>query len=246
MFNKRSFWIIFSILVIVSILFLTKYFPEVMTFINLDIKMDRHEALESASQLAEQFDLGPEEYESAALFSNDDMTQIYIELEAGGVERFTEMLKGDLYKPYTWDVRHYAENKTNEVSFYFTPTGEPYGFIEKLPDTLERPSVDENTALDLAEEFATEHWAIDFSNYNLVETKKHEAISGRIDHTFVYERPQMIEEARYRLQITVAGNKVSKILHYMKIPESFMRKYQEMRSANNTIAMAGQIGTPPG
>lgn len=241
MYTKKIFWIIITILIILSVVFLVKYFPQVMTFINLDIKMDRQEALLEAEKLVEELDIGPETHESAAIFSNDNMTQIYIELEAGGVERFNQMIKGSLYKPYTWNVRLFSEGKTNEANVYFTPEGKPYGFDEKLAESYFRESISSDFALEIAQNFITNDWNLDLADYQLVETKNHQTVSGRIDHTFVYERPQKINEARYRMQIVVAGNKVSKLYHYIKIPESFIRKYQEMRSANNTIAMIGQI-----
>ena len=39
----------------------------------------------------------------------------------------------------------------------------------------------------------------------------------------------------------VSGNKVSEIKHYIKIPETFTRRFEEMRSANNTIASTASM-----
>ena len=242
MYKKPIFWIIFTILVILSIFFVLKNFPKVFSFVNLDISMDRKQALEQASIIAEEYDLGPEGYEQAVIFDDDYFTQIYVELEGGGKEVFNEMLKGNLYKPYKWQVRLFRENETKEVKIWFTPAGRIYGFQEKLPETEAGTNISPDSARVIAEIFATEKWNIDLAEFELVEDKKNEVICGRIDHSFVYERPILkIEEARYRLQITISGDKVTEVRHFMKIPEAFHRRYREMRSANNTIASGGMI-----
>jgi len=242
MFKKTTFWIIFVALAIINVFFIIRYFPSVMSFVNLDIKMNRKQALKQASELSHKFDLGPKNYDEAVIFDEDNYTQIYVELEGGGKPAFNEMLKGNLYKPYSWRVRHFKERETKEATFWFTPAGIPYGFFEKLPETEIGKNVSADSARTIAENFAVNIWKINLSEFNLVETKTNEVLSGRIDRTFVYERPdQKINEARYRLRITVSGNKVTQIKNFMKIPEAFGRRYREMRSANNTIATGSMI-----
>ena len=242
MFKKTAFWTIFILISVINIFFIFRYFPKVMSFVNLDIKMSRKQALKKAANLSQKYRLGPQNYDEAAIFDEDTYTQIYVELEGGGKSVFNEMLKGNLYKPYRWEVRHFKEKETNEASFWFTPAGEPYGFSEKLPESLFLKNVSPDSARIIAENFATDIWKINLNDFELAETKTNEVLSGRIDHSFIYERPkEKINEARYRLQITVSGNKVTELKHFMKIPEAFGRRYREMRSANNTIATASLI-----
>ncbi len=67
-------------------------------------------------------------------------------------------------------------------------------------------------------------------------------MSKRIDHTFVYERINAkIAEATYRLKLAVSGNKLTELSHFVKVPESFLLRYQEMRSSNNSIAMGASL-----
>jgi len=242
MFSKKSFWLIFVILVIFGAVFVVKNFPQMMSFVNIEITMDRKQALLQSKNLAEKFDLGLLEYEQVAIFDTDSYTQIYVELEGGGKDVFNEIITENYYKPYKWKVRHFAENKVKEVFFWFTPEGEFYGFQEKLSETEERNNISTEDALIIAENFAVSNFKTDFTEYDLIETKKSEEKSGRVDHTFVYQQNnRQIKEAFYRLQITVSGNKISEFRHFIKIPEAFIRRYQEMRSANNTIASVGSI-----
>ena len=72
---------------------------------------------------------------------------------------------------------------------------------------------------------------------NSSETSHELRPGGHTDHTLVYERPDIqIGDGHYRLRLTVAGGRFTELTHFVKIPEAFSRRYQEMRSANNGIA----------
>ncbi|UCG27339.1 MAG: CPBP family intramembrane metalloprotease, partial [Bacteroidales bacterium] len=49
-------------------------------------------------------------------------------------------------------------------------------------------------------------------------------------------------DGKYRLRLTVSGDKLTAVNHYVKIPEEFYLRYSEMRSRNDTIASFGSIG----
>ena len=58
----------------------------------------------------------------------------------------------------------------------------------------------------------------------------------------MYERKdKTIGNGYYRLRITVSGDKVTEIEHFIKIPEEFFKKYAQMRSANEGIARAASL-----
>lgn len=242
MFKKPLFWIIFILLAVAGVFFLINYFPQVMSFVNVDITMSRKEAVTEAIRLSEELQLGPDQFETVAIFNTDYYTQIYVELEGGGKSRFNQMLVEDLYEPYKWEVRLFKENETREAKISFTPSGERYGFREKLPESMPGNNLSPEQALFLAEDFLRNNWQIDLNQFELIEEKSNQVISGRLDQAFVYERIGVsIEEAKYRLRVTVSGDRVTEVTNYMKIPEAFGRRYSEMRSANNTIATGGQI-----
>lgn len=235
MFKKPIFWIVFTIIVVVATVFCLQNFDELMGFISLDITMDRNEALASAKKDMAEWELGPDDYRQAVIFREDSFLQYYIELEAGGKEAYNQFLADGLYQPYKWSVRHFKPGEENEVRVYYTPDGKLYAFSEKVPESEERPSLKESEAKALAVS-AAEKLDIKLGEFELIETKTNETISGRTDYSFVYERPQLLGEARYRLSIEIAGNKASEVIRYMHTPEAFSRRYREMRSANNTIA----------
>ena len=38
------------------------------------------------------------------------------------------------------------------------------------------------------------------------------------------------------MRLVVGGDKLTELTHFIKVPEAFERRYEEMRSANNAIA----------
>ncbi|MEE9166713.1 MAG: type II CAAX endopeptidase family protein [Candidatus Neomarinimicrobiota bacterium] len=237
MFKRPVFWILLTLFSVTCIGLTVRYFPEAFPLVTLDLQMDRQAALRSARELALQHNWGPEEFRQAASFQLDRQTQTFVELEAGGTEAFARMLEEDLYSPYTWRIRHFREGETNETLIRFTPRGTPHGFVEKLHEEEPGASLTTDSALSIAVRTAEDTWGIDLNDYERVEESQETLPGGRTDHTFVWERRGVqVGEGKYRLRMVIGGDKLTMLTHFVKIPEAFSRRHQEMRSANNTIA----------
>ncbi len=52
----------------------------------------------------------------------------------------------------------------------------------------------------------------------------------------MFERDDGFGDARIRLRLTVTGDELTGVERYVHVPEKFERRFQELRSANNTIA----------
>lgn len=236
---KRSFfWVGFVVLSLGAVVFAYTYFSQAFPIVTLDLKMDRAAALEQASSLAQKYEWGPEDYQQAASFDLDSSVQTYVELEVGGTEAFAKMLGEGLYSPYAWTVRHFKELEVNETSIRFTPAGVPYEFRQYFSEDAPGAVLEEAEALEIAEHAATGDWDIDLGGFDLIDTQVENRPGGRRDYTFVYERPDIrVGEGRYRMDLTIAGDRFAGINHYIKVPEAFSRRYQEMRASNDTIAV---------
>jgi hypothetical protein len=237
MFRKPWFWAVFILVSVLCTVWAILNFARAFPLVTLDVTMDRSAALAAAEELATDRGWGPPGARQAVEFSLASSVQSFVELEAGGKQAYTEMLAGDLYSPYTWAVRRFAEGETNETFIRFRPDGTPYGFREKVPEDEPGASLDPEAARGLAEAAATSDWKVDFAEYELVEASHEVRPGGRTDHSLVFERPDVqIGEGRYRLRLTVSGDRFTQLTHFIKIPEAFNRRYQEMRSANDAIA----------
>ncbi|MEX0940079.1 MAG: hypothetical protein WDZ41_01865, partial [Candidatus Babeliales bacterium] len=242
-FSRRPiFWVLLSSIFVGGLLFALKYFSAAFPIVNIDIQMSRPEALADAKKLAEQYTWGPANFEQAISFSVDEETKNFIELEGGGKEVLNNILKEKFYSLYTWNIRHFKQLETNETLIKFTPEGKIYGFTEKIAETAPGTALSSTEAQKIAEATAIKDWHVNFAQYQLVESSDETKPSGRIDHTFIYEYlPEKVGDAPYRLRLVISGDKLTTFNLFLKVPEAFTRRYQQMRSTNNTIANVASI-----
>src|SRR3954464_14265233 len=222
MLRRPPFWIALVLLSVVSTFIGIRYFPQAFSIVALDITMDRGRALEDARTIATRDRLGPSGFRQAASFAGDDEAQTFVELEGGGKEAFTRMLRDKLYQAYTWRVRHFKDGDPNEARISFTPDGRPYGFTEKLREDAPGAALDAAAARAIAESGAAQRWSVDLGKYALAEQGQERRPGGRVDHTFTYERSGVtFGEGRIRLRLSVSGDRLTGVDHFVKIPEAF-------------------------
>jgi membrane protease YdiL (CAAX protease family) len=241
--KRPPFWILLGAVSIASAFIAIHYFPQAFSIVSLAITMDRDKALADARALATDERLGPPDFRQAASFTLDSEAQTFVELEGGGKEAFTSMMREGLYSAYTWRVRHFKEGEANETLIRFRPDGQPYGFEEHLKEDAPGPALDGTAARRIAEERATAGWHVDLQPFSLVEQGQERRTGGRVDHTLTYERPKpALNEGRYRLRLVVSGDRLTEVTYFLKIPEAFDRRYANMRSANDAIGLGSAVG----
>lgn len=213
-------------------------FPKAIPIVAIDLKMNRTQALNHAQELATKYEWSPRKYDQAVLFVSDEETKNFIELEGGGKDNVTTVINENELALYSWNVRHFKEGNPRETLIMFKTDGSPFGFEEKLTEDDTGAALEQRTARTLAEEYARTQWNISFENYTIVEHGQETARSGRIDHTLTYERTdKKIGIAPHRLIIKISGDKVTKIKPFLYVPEGFKRRYQHMRSFNESLSM---------
>ena len=240
--RRPVFWVAFGALGVAGAVTALRLFSVALPTIALDITMDRGAAIERAAAVADENAWGAPEDRSAASFGLvDPEVQTYVELEGGGREEFARLAERGVYEPYQWRVRRFAERRVEESLVRFTPAGEPYGFsIQLAEDDPGSGNQDALAARAVAAAAAVE-WGVDLGSYQLLESSEAFLPSGRVDHTFVFERTDVtLAEARFRLRIVVAGGEASELTHFVNVPQAFSRRYADMRSTNDSIALVSQ------
>src|SRR5262245_43879076 len=235
-------WIALALFSIASAVFAWHYFPGAFPIVALDLRMDRGAALASARALAAERQVGPADAREAASFSLDESVQTFVELEGGGKPAFTALVADPLYSPYRWRVRHFKEGEKHEATFDFAADGAANGFVERLQEDAPGAALDASAARAIAESAATGVWHVDLGPYHAVEQSNDRRTGGRVDHTFVYERSdRTLGEGRLRLRLAVSGDTLTELAYFVKIPDAFSRRYDEMRSLNTAIGVAGSL-----
>ena len=244
MIRKSLPWILLVVACVGAAVYSWQVFPQAFPLVNVELTMNRGAALDSARTRAERLGLGPEAFSQAAAFRTDGETKQFVELEGGGTDALRRMIETGRYQPYQWTVRHYQTQESREVTLRFTPDGRPYGFEEEWPEDAEGPALSADSARTIAERAATTHWGVDLDAYERLSASQQERPNGRVDHTFVYQRPDVqVGAGRYRLRLGVSGASLSEVTRFVHVPEGFSRRFEEMRSANNTINLGGLAAT---
>jgi hypothetical protein len=235
-------WVVLTALAVASGVLALRLFPGAFPIVQLDLSMDRESALAAARDLATRAGIGPQDFREAASFTSDLEAQTFVELEGGGKDVYAQMLREGLYAAYTWRVRHFREGAKHEAVIRFRPDGRPDGFVEQLDETLPGAALTPEDARAIAERTAAAAWFVDLTPFALVEQSRERRPGGRLDHTFTYERATpTLNEGRYRLRLVVAGDRLVEVRHFIRIPQAFTRRYEEMRSANEAIGAAGAV-----
>jgi len=240
--RRPAFWIVFAFLGVGGAVTGVRLFSDALPTVALDITLDRGEALARAAELAGEYGWGAPDDRSAASFGLvDDEVQTYVELEGGGRDVFAGLSGRGLYEPFQWRVRRFAEHRVEEVLVSFTPTGDPYGFRLRLSEEeAAGGNLDGPAARSLAESTAQD-WGVDIGAYRLLDSSQETLPGGRLDHHLVYERAgEAVAEGRFRLRLGVSGSRPSELTHTVFVPEAFSRRYDDMRSTNDAIALVSQ------
>ena len=141
------------------------------------------------------------------------------------------------YRPIQhWVTRYFKSLETEEMSVSVHPeTAKVMGFIHKFPDARAGADLAPDTAKAVAEKFAVSNgWQLGGMQLKENSSDKKKA---RRDYTFEWEAPpgdpRNVEEAHFRVHIELAGDQVSQLRSYWKIPEAFERE----RSRQNAITI---------
>lgn len=218
-------------------------FPQAFPLVELDLHMDREAALDAARDLAVREGWQTEGFRQAASFGQEDpRLQSYVELEHGGAPAFRELIGSGIHHPYSWEVRHFLPGEALEARVRFTPSGERLGFRLRLSEDEPGSSLSPEEARALAEEEASEGWGFQPGEYRLVESSQQLRTSGRGDHVFTYERTGVqVGAAPVRLRLGVAGHRLTEVSPDIPVPEAFQRRYEELRSGNDAVALAATL-----
>ena len=267
----RFLFISFSIACLaISIRFFEVAFP----IINLDIKFTREQALQKAKLFHATY-LVPNvldqigalkietNYSQTAIFVQDQRIQHFVELDGnGGNEQFLNLLMQQNitgYHPFTWKIRHFIENCTEEAEIVLDERGNLNGFDVYLPDDrhlinntsgLELEQMqNENFSLQIAiQTITSEPWNIKLSkqqesdiHYELVSsTKSTKPNSGRVEWIFVFECSELAlgqsKLGKLRVTTSVSMSKVISLKRSVKVPDSFTKSYEEIKSYNKIVA----------
>lgn len=210
-----------------------KYFFKAFPEAAVEFKVPRAEALEQARQFASAQGARLDAYDSSIVFDLDDTAKTYLEREVG-LDRANQMMRNVIHIWY-WQARFFRPLQKEEFDVRVDPAGGVVGYAHVQEETAPGARLERAAAQAVAESFLRDTLHLDLSRY---EFREEEANSterpNRRDWSFSWElRGFRAKDAPYRLNVSIAGDRVDGYDEFLKVPEAWVRGYRRLRESNN-------------
>ena len=210
-----------------------KYFFQAFPEASVEFKVPRLSALEQAKQFAAAQGARLDGYDSSIIFNLDDTAKTYLEREVG-LEQANQTMRNDIHIWY-WQTRFFRPLQKEEFDVRVDPGGEIVGYSHQLEEAARGARVERAAAQAAAESFLRDALHLDLSRYDFREEEANSTERpNRRDWSFSWERRGFrAKDAPYRLNVTLAGDRVSGYDEFLKVPEAWKIGYEHLRSSNN-------------
>ena len=241
--NHRTLWITWLLLATLSLFIWCKFtFPQ-LVFVNL--RIDRHQALEIAEDYLKKTGFEPSQYKSATVFSLERRANQYLQ-KAISFVGLSEFVKEQNFDLFFWLVRFFNEHKTEEFRLTISSsTGEVIGFNHKIDQDAARPIIERDEARKQAEDFLTKKFKFDLNNYAIkgdIATNQ----DNRVDYAYSWMKksvniPWSSKEnsgtGKIITGLTITGNEIlSFSKNTFSVPEQFDRYLGEIQNTGDNLS----------
>jgi len=225
------------LLLAATVWFSARYFYRAFPEASIDFRVTRDQARAQGESFLAAQGLHVNGYRQASRFSYDDTAKTFLERELG-LDRANRIM-GSRVRLWRWSWRWFRPLQKEEFRVDVTPAGELAGFEHDIPEAAARPSLPADRARAVAERFLRDTMHRDPAGLDFVEGSS-VARPARTDHTFTWkERDFDIvnkRDATYRFEVTVLGSEAGAYREYLKVPETWQRAYEGLRSRNATAS----------
>lgn len=216
-------------------------FPTITT----PVTMDQSDAIAQARIINHKDTLGlhAEKLMLSASYLTDSQTNNYLTFNDRTQKTLNQSLKNKKIQTSYWAVRLFVPQEIQENYFYFTPTGKPYGFEMLLAQEKNLPDISKEQAIALAQKKLINYplEGINHKNY-VLKNYAQEKLDQRINHEIIFEdTTQSLIEAKLQIKIIVSGDQITTLKPQIKLPENFLREFQNMQSFNGALGSYGSV-----
>lgn len=192
----------------------------------------------NADQIMRQRGFDPNSYYHGAVFVDiaDPVANEYLRQKIGiaGINTlYAERTPAGL-----WRVRYFRDSQPEEFAVILRPDGSLHSFRHTLAEETAGASLTKEEAVGLAEKFLREEKKLDLKDWSLVESSSDKR-PHRTDHSLTWQQNAPLDgasvssgstedRARVRIEIQVLGDEVTNYRTYVKIPDDWRRKQEEL------------------
>ncbi len=152
------------------------------------------------------------------------------------------MMTNDVHIWY-WQTRFFRPLQKEEFDVRVDPAGGIVGYAHVLEEAAPGARLERAAAQAVAESFLRDTLHTDLSLYDFREEEANfTERPNRRDWSFSWERRGFrAKDAPYRLNVTLAGDRVSGYDEFLKVPEAWKLDYERLRSSNNLFEFIALI-----
>ena len=221
-------WIFVAVCIavaVVSVAVVTRYFARAFPQAAIDFQYDRETSRPLAERLVRRLGVDTRSMKHAARFDGDDIARIFLERSLG-LEEATRVAT-DHVRVWYWNHRWFRPLVEEEISVDVAPSGEIVAFTHTIPEDRAIPG-----ALASPPEGFLISIGVDVTRLRLIDTSERR-LPKRIQRIYTWEsiavRPA---GAAYRHTVKVDGTKITAYSQRLKVPDTWLRNYRELRSKN--------------
>jgi membrane protease YdiL (CAAX protease family) len=204
----------------------------------LKLSVDARAARARADEILRQRGLDPASYHHAAVLANttDPVANEFLR-QRGGIARLNEIYATQV-PGALWRVRYFRDSQPEEYSIILKPDGSLHSIHHTLAEAAPGSSLTKEEAQARAEKFLREQKKIDLNQWTLVEANSDKR-PHRTDHSLTWQQNVPLDSitdsasdskgrAYARLELSVLGDEVANYRTYIKVPDDWRRKQEEL------------------
>jgi membrane protease YdiL (CAAX protease family) len=204
----------------------------------LRLSVDNRMAVNRTDAVMREHGLDPNSFRKAAQFvdATNPVANEYLRrrLSIAQINKiYAERVPGAL-----WRVRYFRDSQPEEYAIVLKPDGFLHAFRHTLAEAAKGANLSKEEAQSIAERFLREKRQIDLGAWKLVEANSDKR-PNRTDHTLTWQQiapldpetagaKDSADHAFARMDVQVLGDEPANYRTYVKIPEEFTRKQEEL------------------
>jgi membrane protease YdiL (CAAX protease family) len=204
----------------------------------LKMAIDAKTGQARADEILRKRGLDPKSFHHVAVLANttDPVTNEFLRQRVG-IARLNNIY-GNQMPGALWRVRYFRDSQPEEFAVVLKPDGSLHSIRHTLAEAAPGPSLTKEEAQARAEKFLREEKKIDLKQWTLVEANSDKR-PHRTDHSLTWQQNVPLDSAPGsgadssghafgRLELSVLGDEVANYRTYIKIPDEWRRKQEEL------------------
>jgi hypothetical protein len=228
----RRDWVLIAVCCAVAAvsLFITfNWFAAAFPEASIEFRYDRDSSLPLAKKVLDVQRIDTREMKHTAIFTGDETAKIFLERSLG-LSRANFVMRREV-RIWWWHHRWFRPLQEEEISVDVAPTGEIVGFVDKIPENRQLPSIDAAAARRVAESFLT-RIGVKLADLQLV-AQSERRLPHRMQRILTWDSQSVHPAgAPYRYEVKVDGDRVSSYSQSVHVPDEWERQYKDLRSKN--------------